>query len=240
MSFGPIKNRRIVALPLETASTTFPSALMARRLDWRLEARTELDEIDWFIANPIAALKLNFKLVVVAPLGIVVVALLGIVVVALLGIVVLGTLGTVGFLRQMRPAVALKETDVLHGPQPFLFFALAETLYLFEARPFNLQFFARPTAVQVNVPTLTCVERIGDARCVMAELNVTEMSIFPERTFAEMTVSDGFVGFADTEIASAAVPETPDRISKTKIARENLHLNLVILNSPMNLVYHYK
>jgi hypothetical protein len=213
---------------------------MARRLDWRLEARTELDEIDWLIANPMAVLKLNFKAVVAALLGTVVVALLGTVVAALLGTVVVGIAGTVGFLRQMRPFVALKETGALHGPQPFLFLARAETLYLFEARPFNLQFFARPTTVQVNVPTFTCVERIGDARCVVGKLNVTAISIFPERTFAEMTVSDGFVGFADTEIASAAVPETPDRISKTKITRENLHLNLVISNSPKNLVYQYK
>ena len=140
----------------------------------------------------------------------------------------------------MRPFVALKETGALHGPQPFLFLARAETLYLFEARLLNWQFFTRPTTVQDNVPTFTCVERIGDARCVVAKLNVTAISIFPERTFAEMTVSDGLVGFADTEIASAAVPEIPERISKIKIAKANLLLNLVIMNSPKNLVDLYK
>jgi hypothetical protein len=85
---------------------------MARRLDWRLEARTELDEIDWLIANPIAALKLNFKAVVETPPG----------------IVVETPPGTVGSMRQTLPFPARNKTVALQRPQPFLFFARTDTL----------------------------------------------------------------------------------------------------------------
>jgi hypothetical protein len=145
--------------------------------------------------------------------------------------------GTVGFLRQTRPSCALNETDALHGPQPFLFFARARTLYLCDFIFFNLQLFARPATVHDDVPTFTCVERIGDARCVEAKLKVTATSSFPERTFAEMTVIEGLEGFADTEIASTTEPETPDRTSKTNIPAADLRLNTATLFPPENILY---
>jgi hypothetical protein len=163
---------------------------------------------------------LNFRPVVETPPGIVVDTPPG--------IVVETPPGTVGSLRQTLPSPALNKTTALHGPQPFLFFARAETLYLCDFRFFNLQLFARPATVHDDVPTFTCVERIGEARCVEAKLKVTATSSFPERTFAEMTVIEGLEGFADTEVASTTVPETPDRISDTNTAMEDLRLNPVI------------
>jgi hypothetical protein len=145
--------------------------------------------------------------------------------------------GTVAFLRQTLPSCALNETDALHGPQPFLFFALAETAYFFDSRFFNLQLLARPTTVQDKVPTFTCVERIGDARCVEAKLKVTVRSIFPDLPFAEMTVIEGLDGFADTEIAATTVPETPDRISDINTATADLRLNTAMLFPPENILY---
>jgi len=136
--------------------------------------------------------------------------------------------GIVESLRQVRPLVTKKETGALHDPQPFLFFARAETLYVFEARSCILQLFARPATVHNNVPTLTCVESTGDAGLVEARLNSTVTPSFPERTFAEMTVIEGLEGFADTEIASTAVPETPHRISDTKTAEADRPMNLLI------------
>jgi hypothetical protein len=127
-------------------------------------------------------------------------------------------IGIVESLRQMRPAVALKETEELHDPQPFLFFARAETWYLFDFRFFNSQLFTRPTTVQDNAPTLTCVERTGDARFVEARLNSTVRSSFPERTFAEMTVIEGLEGFAVTDSALALVaPITADTATNSGI-----------------------
>jgi hypothetical protein len=152
---------------------------------------------------------------VVAPPG-VVVTTLG-VVVATPGVVWPG-IRTFESLRQMRPSVALKATEELHAPQPFLFFARARTWYLIDFKFLNLQLFTRLATVQDNVPTFTCVESIGAARFVEARLNWTVTSTFPERTFAEITVIEGFDGLALTDRALAFVaPITAETATKSGI-----------------------
>jgi hypothetical protein len=72
--------------------------------------------------------------------------------------------------------------------------------------------------VQDNDPTFTCVESIGAARFVEARLNSTVTSIFPERTFAEITVIEGFDGLALTDRALTFVaPITADTPTKSGI-----------------------
>ena len=107
------------------------------------------------------------------------------VVVTELGVVVteLGVLATERI--QDEPEFATNEMFGLQALKPFRFLARTRTLYVFPApTAFTVHLATLRLAVQVFVPTFTCVCRIGDFAFVLAIEKLTVTSTEPFEDFA--------------------------------------------------------